>query len=97
MTDGQQYLCFRLDQRRYALLLAVVDKVVRAVAITALPDAPAGVHGVIAVQGRVVPVINMRQRLDLPAADLRLQDQLIIAQEMAGGEPSEEMTARVVE
>lgn len=68
-----------LDHRRYALHLVAVERVVRVVEITSLPKAPEIVLGVINVQGRIVPVINIRRRFGLPERELKLNDQLIIA------------------
>jgi len=72
-------LIFTLDGQRYALRLASVERVVRAVAITPLPKAPEIVLGVLDLQGQVVPVINLRQRFRLPEREIRVSDQFIIA------------------
>lgn len=74
-----QCLVFALDGERYGLVLSAVDNVVRAVAITPLPQAPDIVLGVVNVRGRVIPVINMRRRFRLPERGIVLTDQLVIA------------------
>ena len=51
---------FALDDQRYALAFAVVEKVIRAVEITPLPQAPEIVSGAINVQGKIVPVVEGR-------------------------------------
>lgn len=68
-----------LDDQRYALPLSAVERVVRVVEITALPDAPNIVAGVVNVQGRIIPVVNIRKRFLLPERDIALNDQLIIS------------------
>lgn len=70
-------LCF--DEMRVALPIACVERVVRAVYLTPLPDAPDIVLGVVNIQGRIVPVINMRKRFRLPDREIALTDQLVIA------------------
>lgn len=70
---------FELEGRCHALPLELVDRVVRNVDITPLPKAPAIVLGVINVQGRVIPVVNIRQRFRLNRREPGLDDQLIIA------------------
>ena len=72
-------LIFTLDQQRFALRLAVVQRVIRAVAITHLPKAPEIVLGVLDLQGQVIPVINLRQRFRLPEREIRSSDQYVIA------------------
>jgi len=56
-----------------------VAKVVRAAAITPLPQAPEIVLGVLDLQGEVIPVINLRRRFRLPERRLRPDDHLLIA------------------
>ncbi len=70
---------FSLDEPRYALPLASVDRVIRIVEITPLPKAPDIVMGVINMRGQVIPVINLRRRFRLPEREIRLEDRLIIA------------------
>lgn len=73
-------ISFSLGNQRYALPLSAVDRVVRMVAITPLPKAPADiVLGVVNLQGQIIPVINMRRRFSLPEKAIALTDQLIIA------------------
>jgi len=72
-------LIFTLDQQRYALSLESVAKVVRAAAITPLPQAPEIVLGVLDLQGEVIPVINLRKRFRLPERRLRHDDHFLIA------------------
>jgi purine-binding chemotaxis protein CheW len=76
---ANQYIVFILDEQRYALHLSAVDRVVRMVHITPLPNAPDIVLGVVNMQGRVIPVINVRQRFNLPKREIALTDQLIFA------------------
>ena len=74
-----QLVVFRLDQQRYALPLAVVERVVRAVEVTPLPKAPAIVLGAIDVHGRVLPVLNVRQRFLLPDRQMCPADWFLLA------------------
>jgi purine-binding chemotaxis protein CheW len=79
MNESDQLVTFLLDEQRYALNLAVIEKAVRIAEITPLPSAPEIVMGVVNVQGRVLPVINIRRRFHLPEREIQLSDQLIIA------------------
>ncbi len=72
-------LIFHLEDRRYSIHLENVERVVRAVEITPLPDGPKDILGVINVYGRIVPVLNLRKRLGLPDKEMELNDQLVIA------------------
>jgi purine-binding chemotaxis protein CheW len=79
MNDSSTIVLFRLDDHRYALRLAAVTHVIRAVEITSLPDAPALVDGVIDVRGEIVAVFNIRRRLRLQERALHVDDQFILA------------------
>jgi chemotaxis signal transduction protein len=69
---------FRVGHQRFGLPPAAVDRVIPMMAIAALPDAPGATLGVINLHGILIPVVDMRQRLRLPAAAARLSDRLLI-------------------
>lgn len=75
-----QWVAFNLDEQQYALPLRSVRRVTRSVEITALAKAPKIVLGIIDLQGELVPVISMRERLGFSEPDPSLTDQLIIAE-----------------
>ena len=79
MNKSNQFVVFSLDNQKYALSLPDVVRVVRAVEITCLPKAPEIVLGVINIQGRITPVINIRKRFRLPEREINPEDRFIIA------------------
>lgn len=80
MNHACSLVRFDLDDRRYALPLAAVERVVRAVATTPLPEAPETVAGVINLGGRIVPVFDLRRRFHLPAREISPGDCFLLAQ-----------------
>jgi purine-binding chemotaxis protein CheW len=76
----QQLVMWTLDEQRYALPLAVVDRIVRAVEILPLPAAPKIVSGIVNIQGRIVPVVDMRCRFGLPLREALPSDHIVVAQ-----------------
>ena len=70
---------FLLDDRRYALYLHTVERILRAVDVTPLPKAPDIVLGLINVRGNVTPVLDVRKRFRLKEREIGLQDHLIVA------------------
>jgi purine-binding chemotaxis protein CheW len=79
MDEAQHLLVFTLDEQRYAVRLSVVERVMRAVAITPLPHAPEIIRGVVNVHGRLTPVVDLRKRFRSPFRDLELSDRFIVA------------------
>lgn len=74
-----EFIVLELDDLRIALPLAAVERVIRTVLLTHLPDAPEIVRGVVNVQGRVIPVVDMRSRFRLPGREISLTDRLVVA------------------
>ncbi len=79
MKSMFQYLLFNLDNEQFGLPLGAVQRVVRAVALTPVPQSPPDILGVLNLRGQVLPVINLRLRFGLPPKEMTLSDQLIIA------------------
>ncbi len=79
MAAALQLVVFTLDEQRYGLQLAAVERVVRMVEVTPLPQAPQIVLGVINAQGSIIPVVDVRKRLRLPAREPHPSDHLLIA------------------
>ena len=79
METPSPLVVLTLDEQRYALPLSAVERVVRIVEVTPLPDAPDIIAGVVNVKGRIIPVADIRKRFRLPAREISLSDQLIVA------------------
>lgn len=75
----EEYVVLCLDELRIALPLPVVERVIHAIYVTPLPGAPDIVLGVVNIQGRVIPVVNIRGRFRLEDRQIALTDRLVIA------------------
>ena len=60
-------LLARIDDTQIGFSATAVREIVRAVAIAPLAGAPGVIEGAINLHGQVVPVVDVRQRLALPA------------------------------
>ena len=78
-NDRQTLVLFRLEDQPYALLLTAVERVIHAVAVTPVPEAPAHVLGLINMAGHLLPVVSLRRCLGLPDRTIRPEDQFVIA------------------
>lgn len=79
MNDLSKLVIFSIDEQQYALPLSAVERILRVVQVTPLPEAPEIITGVINVQGRIIPVVNIRSLFGLPGREINLSDQLLIA------------------
>lgn len=67
ITVIRQYLTFNLDKEIFAVDVAHVREIQEASTITKVPRTPEFMRGVINVRGSVVPVVDMRLKLGMPA------------------------------
>lgn len=65
-VEEERFVIFRLAGEDYAVPIAGVHTVEKTMPITRVPKAPDFVDGVINLRGEVVPVLNLRRRLELP-------------------------------
>jgi purine-binding chemotaxis protein CheW len=76
---GEQFVVFALGDEQYGLPIAAVDEVVRRPdTLTRVPRAPTFVEGVMNLRGKVVPVIDQRQRFASAGSGSRNRRVLII-------------------
>lgn len=76
--DSTKLVVFQLDGQKFALPLNVVRRVIQIVEISALPNAPRYVCGIVNMHGEIISVINMRHVLGMPAKEVELSDKLLI-------------------
>jgi len=84
VDEASGFVVFELDDRRFGLHVAAVDRVVHAVEVIPLQDAPETMLGVIDVEGRMVPVVNLRKRFRLPGREIDVDDLFILARTALG-------------
>ena len=68
--DDIQVVVFRVGGQEFAFNIFHVQRILRYEAPAPLPKAPPFLEGVLPVQGAVVPVIDLRKRFELAAAEL---------------------------
>jgi purine-binding chemotaxis protein CheW len=66
-TWQHEVLAFALGDEEYAVDIRRIREIIKTRPVTEVPRAPAFVPGIISVRGQIIPVIELRQRLRLPA------------------------------
>lgn len=84
MSDLVHILVYAIQGERHGLPLSVVERVTPAVEITPLTEVPETVVGIINVQGKIIPVISMRSKFQLPPRPIHLTDRIIIITTLKG-------------
>ena len=57
-----KYLTFNLERQRYAIDVLKIREIIRMIAITAVPQMPSHVRGVINLREKIIPVFDLRLR-----------------------------------
>jgi purine-binding chemotaxis protein CheW len=66
MKEIRQLVTFRIGQEDFGVDILMVQEIIRLPKITPIPNAPEFILGVINLRGRIIPVIDLRQRLKIP-------------------------------
>ena len=74
-----QMVVFKLSNEEFAVEVSSVEAIIKLQAITKVPHAPAHVVGVTNLRGNIVPVIDLKKRLSLPATENSLDTRIIVA------------------
>jgi purine-binding chemotaxis protein CheW len=61
-----QYLTFVLAEESYGLEILKVREIIQMCKITPVPRTPDYIEGVINLRGKVIPIVDLRSRFDLP-------------------------------
>jgi len=73
-----KYLTFELGQEDYGLEILKVREIIGIMSITAVPQVPSYVKGVINLRGKVIPVIDLRLKFGMPSIDTTAETCIII-------------------
>ncbi len=91
MAEGEfsgtsQYLTFRLADEVFALDIGKVREVLDFTTVTRVPRTPDFMRGVINLRGNVVPVVDMRLKFGMSAAEKTVNTCVIITEVEVDGE-----------
>ncbi|MBM9545455.1 purine-binding chemotaxis protein CheW [Leptospira sp. 201903074] len=65
-TMKDLYLCFSLEDRDYAFEVRHLTEILALPAITTIPGTAPFLKGVINIRGKIIPVMDVRLRFDMP-------------------------------
>jgi purine-binding chemotaxis protein CheW len=75
-----KYLTFHLGREEFAIQVSRVREIMGVQDITAVPQTPAHVRGVINLRGKVIPVIDLRLKFGLPEIEYTQRTCIIVVQ-----------------
>src|SRR5580692_7776386 len=86
-ADGRagKYLTFILGREEFAIRVLKVREIMGIQDITAVPQTPTYVKGVINLRGKVIPVVDLRLKFHLPEVEYTKRTCIIVVQVQAAG------------
>ena len=75
-----KYLTFKLEGGSYGIDVLKVREIIRHSNITGMPQMPPFIRGVINLRGKIIPVMDLRQRFEFAPADDTGQTCIIVVQ-----------------
>jgi purine-binding chemotaxis protein CheW len=75
-----KYLTFNLQAESYGIDVLKVREIIRLTTITAVPQMPAHIRGVINLRGKIIPVMDLRVRFEFSSAANTDQTCIVVVQ-----------------
>jgi len=75
-----KYLTFALAQEEYGLEILKVREIIGYIDVTAVPQTPHYVKGVINLRGKVIPVIDLRSKFGMETTDVTDETCIIVVE-----------------
>ncbi len=75
-----KYLTFSLGAEQYGLEILKVREIIGYIEVTAVPQTPHHVKGVINLRGQVIPVIDLRAKFGMETAEVTEQSCIIVVE-----------------
>jgi len=80
MSRETQVVGFRVGRETYGIPIASLHEIVRVPEITAVPDAPAYMEGVINLRGKIVSVLDLHKRFGKSATPLHRRSRILVVE-----------------
>ena len=80
MEKDLQIVGFRVGRETYGVPITAVHEIVRVPEITAVPDAPDYLEGVINLRGKIVSIIDLRKRFGETSAQPSNRNRILVAE-----------------
>ncbi len=75
-----QLVSFKLGKEEFGVDILKVQEINRMLEITEMPNSPDFVEGIINLRGRIIPVIDLKKRLSMPAKEHDSSTRIIVVE-----------------
>lgn len=80
VSRAGKYLTFILGNESYGIAVTKIREIIRLTDITSVPQMPHYVKGVINLRGKIIPVVDLRQRFAMPSVEATERSCIIVVQ-----------------
>ncbi len=80
MSRETHIVGFQVGRETYGVPITTLHEIVRVPEITAVPDAPSYLEGVINLRGKIVSVVDLRKRFGKPAPDINRHTRILVVE-----------------
>jgi purine-binding chemotaxis protein CheW len=80
MSGETHIVGFRVGRETYGVPITALHEIVRVPEITAVPDAPEYMEGVINLRGKIVSVIDLRKRFGQTVKEFNRQNRILVVE-----------------
>ncbi len=77
-SDEKQYIVFRINKEFFGIDIAQINSIILLPKITKVPKMPEYFEGLISLRGSVLPVINLRKKMNLEDKEFDKDTRVII-------------------
>jgi purine-binding chemotaxis protein CheW len=78
IPDYSEFLSFRVSNEIYGINILDIKEIIKPRTVTEVPRTPAFLSGIISLRGTIIPIMDMRKRLDLPKVDTTGKERVVV-------------------
>ncbi len=80
LDSEEQLVAFHLAGEIYGVNISLIHEIIRMREITQIPRTNKEIEGVINLRGKIVPILDLRSRLSMPAAERTSETRIIVVE-----------------
>lgn len=78
INHAGKYLTFKLGEENYGLEILSVREIMGMLGITTVPNTPHHIKGVVNIRGKIIPIVDLRLKFDMPEVKQTEQTCIIV-------------------
>lgn len=80
VEKSSQLVVFNLDREEYGVYITQVQEIIRPLGITRIPGMPGFIEGVINLRGKIIPILNLRERFGFDKKEKDTNTRIVVAE-----------------